>query len=414
MASAKSPSKYGWEAMAALCLSSVVVSGIAWNTLSVFADPVVNEWGILRTQYMVVPSIVAFGNMFISLTLFGWLEKKFGLRKQIAAGLFLMGAGAAVFALANGLVMLYIAAALWGLGLSQLGNSMRSAAVVYWFAKRQSTMISIVAGVGQGAGIIAAAVFGYLVFFTSWRPLMWFVCACLFVTMFVCWFLYRGTPQELGVQPLYTQSGAIEKAEESEESGPSLKECMKTWQWWAQFAGWVVMGIPANALMANLVLIAIDYGYVAQSALVLSVCLLSSTILSPVGGWICDKFGPKLHIVLGMAGVAVSCVVTSMPGLPLWSLFAVAILLGFGWNTCIIPPASCTVQTFGRREFAQKNTIMCAGQGLGVAIAPTLYSAFYDFGGGYASGNVVVVVCALVTIAIFLIANNKKVNLVKE
>ena len=66
MASAKSPSRRGWEAMAALCLSSVVVSGIAWNTLSVFADPVVNEWGILRTQYMVVPSIVAFGNMFIS------------------------------------------------------------------------------------------------------------------------------------------------------------------------------------------------------------------------------------------------------------------------------------------------------------------------------------------------------------
>ncbi len=400
--------QHAWMAMGALCLVSVASSGITWNTLSLFADPIVNEWGIMRTQYQIVPTLIAGLNMVMSFLAFGALEKRFGIRKLMVAGLFVMGVAMAVFACSNGIIPLYIAATLWGIGLSWEANSMRNTAVMQWFAKRQSTMISIVAMVGQGTGIVFVALFGYLLTLTGWRPLMWACCAVCVVCAVLCGFLYKGKPSDIGEKPLYADEVATEAAVDEgapeEESGATFKEMLKSAKFYVLFLGWVLIGIAGDAIMANLVLIGIDLGFEAQSALALSVCLLASTILSPVGGWMCDKFGCKPYIALSMALLIAACVVLLTGAVSLPVFFVIAVILGNAWNATVVPAASSTVEGFGNRDFAQKNTIFVAAQCLGVSLAPTVFSLFYDFGGQtYESGYVFIIAVAVLTVVLFFI-----------
>lgn len=407
----KSGAKHAWMAMGALCLVSLAASGITWNTLSLFADPIVNEWGIMRTQYQIVPTLIAGLNMVMSMFAFGALEARFGIRKLMTLGLVLMGVAMGLIATANGLVALYAAAVLWGIGLSWEANSMRNSAVMQWFAKRQATMISIVAGIGQGTGIVFAALFGYIMLFSGWRPLMWVCCAVCLACAGLCFFLYKGKPEDLGEKPLYADEVVEEEAAEAEEAGGtgiSFAEMMRSPRFYILCVAWVLLGIAGDAIMANLVLIAIDFGFSEVSALSLSVCLLASCILSPVGGWACDKFGSRIFITVGMVLLIGACAVLRAGAVTLPMLFVIAVILGNAWNTTVIPAATSTVEAFGDRDFEKKNTLFVAMQCLGVAIAPTFFSAFYDFGGGtYDLGYVVVAVLAVITIALFFVGTRR-------
>ncbi len=404
---AASSRRHGWMALAALCVVSLCTSGIAWNTLSLFVDPVVTDLGILRTQYMFAPTLIAGLNMLMSLFAFGFLEARFGVRRLMCTGLVLMGIALGVFASAQNLPMLYLAATLWGIGLSWEANSMRNTAVMQWFAKRQSTMISLVAMIGQGAGIVFVALFGALMASTGWCPLLWVACAAHLVAAIVCFFLYKGNPIDLGETLMYSEVAAtetFESVEEVEEDGPSFGEMLKTRQFWILCVGWVVLGIGADGIMANLVPIASDMGYETIASLMLSTCLLSSTVTSPVTGWLCDRFGSKVCVASGIGCLIVSCLILCMGIVPVPLMFVVAALLGFVWNTSVVPQASSTVEVFGHRDFAKKNTVFVAMQCLGVAIAPPFLSAFYDFGGGtYSLGFVVTAILAAATMVLFVV-----------
>ena len=398
--------RHGWMALAALCVVSLCTSGIAWNTLSLFVDPVVADLGILRTQYMFAPTLIAGLNMLMSLLAFGFLEARFGIRRLMCMGLVLMGVALGVFACTQNLAMLYTAATLWGIGLSWEANSMRNAAVMQWFAKRQSTVISVVAMVGQGAGIVFVAVFGALMTSTGWRPLLWVACIAHLVAAVVCVFLYKGNPVDLGETLMYADAAAEarETIDEAEEDGPSFGRMLKTHQFWILCVGWVVLGIGADGIMANLVPIASDMGYEATASLMLSVCLLSSAVTSPVTGWLCDRFGSKVCVASGIGCLIVSCLILCMGIVPMPLVFVVAALLGFVWNASVVPQTSSTVEVFGHRDFAKKNTVFVAMQCLGVAIAPPFLSAFYDFGGGtYSLGFVVTAVLAAATMVLFMV-----------
>lgn len=402
--------RHAWMSLAALCLVSLATSGLAWNTISLFVDPVVQDLGILRTQYMFIPTLIASLNMLMSMFAFGALEARFGIRKLLVAGLVFMGTALGLFASAQNLVMLYVAATLWGLGLSWEANSMRNAAIMQWFARRQSTMISIVAMVGQGTGVAFVALFGYLMAFTGWRPLLWVACVAHFVVAIVVLVLYRGNPSDLALQPIYADEAAAERASAESpdgalegQDGLGFGEMLKTWQFWVLCVAWVVMGVCGDGIMANFVPIANDLGHADVASLALSTLLLSSTALSPVCGWLCDRFGFKSCTTLGVVCAIASSLMLRTGALSTPALFFVAIMLGVAWNASILPQAASTVEVFGNRQFAKKNTIFVSMQCLGCAIAAPFISAFYDFGGGtYNMGFTVTAALAIVTFFLFM------------
>ncbi len=393
--------RYGWMAFTSLCLVSLVVSGIAWNTLSLFADPVIKEWGILRTQYMFIMTLIAGINTFVSFALFGKIEEKFGIRAIMVASLLFHAVAMLVFYFADGLVMLYLAGLLWGMGLSLGGNSMRNTAVMYWFKKRCGTMVSVVAMVGQGSGVVFTAMFAAIIVAAGWRSALLITCACCAAAAVVCFFLYKGNPEKLGVRPLYDEGSEDDSADAEESQGVSFAEALRTKQFYTLCLAWFTLGIGADGIMSSLVLIASDYGYVAQAGMVLSACLLSSTVFSPVGGWICDKFGSRVLVNIGIGLLVVSCGLLCLGAVPLWLLFVIAVFLGFVWNCSIVPQASSTIEVFGRRDFAKKNTIFVSMQCLGVAVAPPFLNAFYDFAGGYGAGYAATAVLAVITFFLF-------------
>ena len=297
--------------------------------------------------------------------------------------------------------MLYAAATLFGIGLAFLANNMRNTACIQWFKKRYSTMISIVAMCGQGTGMVAATLFAFIIAACGWRNAFWITCALFVVVTIASALLYKGSPEELGVKPLYADDDTEEEVEQDEESGLTYHQTLKTYQFWCLMGTWLLVGIAGYALMSTLVLFSGDYGYSPElSGLLLSICLLSSTVFSPVGGLVCDKFSAKWLVAIGMVGVVISCVMLCAPSLPYWALVVAAVLVGFGWNCCVIPIAPATIEAFGKRDFAKKSALIVGMQCLGTAIAPPMLNAFYDAFGSYVLGLWVMAAIAVVSIVL--------------
>ena len=392
--------RHGWMAFASLCLVSLVVSGIAWNTLSLFADPVIKEWGILRTQYMFIMTLIAGINTFVSFALFGKIEEKFGIRAIMVASLLFHAVAMLVFYFANGLAMLYLAGLLWGMGLSLGGNSMRNTAVMYWFKKRCGTMVSVVAMVGQGSGVVFTTAFAAIIVAAGWRSALLVTCVCCAVAAVACFFLYRGSPEKLGVRPLYDEGPGDDSADAGESQGVSFAEALHTKQFYILCLAWFTLGIGADGIMSSLVLIASDYGYVAQSGMVLSACLLSSTVFSPVGGWICDRFGSRVLVNIGIGLLIVSCGLLCLGRSPVAAV-----------RDCGVPRLRVELQ---HRAAGFEHDRGVRAQGLrqeehdlrvyavpGVAVAPPFLNAFYDFAGGYGAGYAATAVLAVITFFLF-------------
>ena len=72
----------GWKAFSGICVMLLLWSGIEWYCMSLYADPVVSDLGISRTAFMCALSLMAGISATISLTCFGFIEQRVGVRRH--------------------------------------------------------------------------------------------------------------------------------------------------------------------------------------------------------------------------------------------------------------------------------------------------------------------------------------------
>lgn len=58
--------------------------------------------------------------------------------------------------------------------------------------------------------------------------------------------------------------------------------------------------------------------------------------LSPVTGWLADRFGPRPVMAGGLATLVAAAAMAAVPGEVMWLRTAALFLLGYGWNLCFI------------------------------------------------------------------------------
>ena len=55
------------SALVASCLMLCMWVGLWWNCVTLYADPIIGEWGISRTQFMLVATIMALTNAVVQM-----------------------------------------------------------------------------------------------------------------------------------------------------------------------------------------------------------------------------------------------------------------------------------------------------------------------------------------------------------
>ncbi len=390
--------RHAWSAVISCCVMFVVWSGVCWNTATLYADPIIGEWGIERSQFMVTITLISLGNALVSLLAYGKLVDKFGIRRLIVAGGVLSVIAMAIFATSQNCMMLYIAGLLLGIGLAPLSSNTANVVVGSWFKKKTNALVGVVQTCGSIAGILFAALMTMLITDLGWRISYWATMGIVVLGTVVCYLLYRGDPQELGETPMYSSSPNISVCYDSRRKinlGTSFGEMFKSYRFYCLISGYLLVGIVGYAILGSLALMASDFGYSNLSGIVVSIAMFSSAATMIAMGYLIDKIGSRWVVAICIGCVVVAMVILMSGAVSSFMLCVTAVLTGIAYDVTLVPIGASVREAFGERDYEKKLGFIGAFDYAGVAFGATILSLFYDANGNYQFGLIVFVALAI-------------------
>ena len=401
----------GWKAFSGICVMLLLWSGIEWYCMSLYADPVVSDLGISRTAFMFALSLMAGISATISLTCFGFIEQRVGVRRLLIAGGILDTLAFLVLGLAHSLPVLYLGAILYGFGTSVTGYNMAATAVNHWFAQRRGSMVGVANTVGCVSGIVFSPVIAALIAVAGWRTSFFICCALSAAGVVLVAFLYRGNPEDLGVEPLYSQQEGervLAEAEAlAEEAGDGCRHgipytcAIRTARFWVLAVAYFVIGMSSYGVMSTMALFAVDFGYPGLQGAVVSVSLIASAALLVPLGAVCDRFGSRWALTICCAAAIVASLLLCVGSLPAAAVFIASACSGAAYNSTIVPVSVSVREAFGARDYSKKLGFCAGCATVGISAGPTVTSMFFDLTGSYHIALIAFAVLCALSAAVF-------------
>lgn len=409
----RSSKRYATTTVVAMCCMVTFAAGIAWNTFPLFATPIIEEFGCLRTEFTVGITLVNVVNALISMFFYGRMVERLGMRNYTLLCTVVAILAFVSFALAQNVYFIWLGGALFGFGSAGLSINTINVIVDRWFKKSQGKLVGIPQTCSAVAGIVFASVWAYLIAELGWRLPFWIICACGLLTMVLIGVLYKGDPKDLGVEPMYADEVADEAGTDDfmdDDGGIAYKDLFKTRQFWLMAVAYLCNGLLAFAIMSNLALFAFDFGFGEQVGFVLSVALVAQAVSFLVAGPIIDRFGSKWCVLVSLVLLSAGCLMFATESLSLVTLLVAAALVGFNSGAAQMPMGASVREAFGRREFSKKMGTVTSFTLFGFAFGPSVLSVFYDVMGTYQAGLYVMVVIAAFAAALMFAATKRVEN----
>jgi OFA family oxalate/formate antiporter-like MFS transporter len=320
----------------------------------------------------------------------------------IAAGGLLVGAGWAVNAYADSLVLLYVGAAVSGTGAGAIyatcvGNAVK------WFPDRRGLAVGLTAA-GFGAGAALTVVPIRLTIATSGyaHAFLWFGVGQAVVLIVISRVL-RGPerPVTIAAKP----NAHLQQNTGSSTSAQMLRSPI-FWLLYVMFVGVSASGLMATAQLAP---IAKDYGIsdtvIFMGASTLSLALVVDNVLNglarPFFGGLSDRIGRERTMALAFTLGAISYWLLAVAGQTPWAFVVCAGLIFFTWGEIFsLFPSTCT-DTFGPAYATTNASLLYTAKGTSAFLVPlanVLKSATGSWDSVFlvaAITNVVVVLLAL-------------------
>ena len=372
-------------------MASVGITTTAFGvfySFSVFLTAWLDQWHVSRAFLSGVFSL-SFLMYGLASVAMGYLADKFGLRRAIALGGFIMGAGCILCSLVQSAWSLYLS---WGLAVGiGVGSSYSptATAVSRWFIRKKGLCVGlVVSGLGLGT-VIYPPIFESIIAGHGWRT-------AAVVLGLVVWALYlaavliiRGDPSKKGLAPLGQESAAGQatgtpgKAAKSAPQGPgvvslSLPQAIRTRSMWLLFVihGLWVLGMSMS--MVHLVPYAIDLGVSsATAALMLSLVGALSVAGRVVLAVVIERLGTKWSLVCLIFVQAVSMLLLTFDGSEA-ILWCFTVLFGFtyGGLASVFPLA--TSEYFGLKHMGSIFGVILLGATLGGTAGPAFAGRIFD------------------------------------
>lgn len=270
----------------------------------------------------------------------GLLADHWGPRRLLASGASIAGLGTLLFAMAPD--------ALWAnLGRLLIGGSVAVAFVGmlklagHWLPPKQYSLAS---GMALFCGVVGAVFAGVplrlLVDAFGWRPVMLVSAVVAFIVALAIWLLVRDDPTEKGYA-----SHAIAHDDQAGHQDKGVMAGIRAVLGYRNT--WLLYFIPGAGVGSVLTFAGLwgvpflttHYGLEkTTAAAICSALLVSWAIGGPVFGWLSDHLGHRkpLYLLGCVIQLAGWCVVVLVPGLPVWLLVLLLIVVGFFSGNMII------------------------------------------------------------------------------
>jgi len=391
----------GWWIVLATGFVTFWAHGYYTQGFSALFKPISTDLGLSRATTSVASSIGSF-EAGIESPLAGWFTDRFGPRRVIFFGTFLMGLGLMSMWLVNSTWAFFL---VWG-GIVATGLNVGMAipvdkAIANWFVRKRGLALSMRALMQGLATIAVLPMIAWLLTVVSWKVACLFGGAVMWVVgLPLVWTLvkdqrpeYYGmmpdgaarSPESEGDRAEMIRKG-IQYAEKAQEFEFTLRQAIKTKAYWLFTAAWACSMLVTGPLMVHMISFLTDLGVTpVRAALMMSLSSASAIPTRLLGGWLADRAGKQR-----MRFVAVGTFVLMLAGVVVFRLLGtvtaafIMVLMYYLGFTAGIPLASAIrVRYFGRKSIGsvQGSAVMIMMPF--TVLAPILVGWIYDRTGSY-------------------------------
>lgn len=410
--SAKTGKQLAMNTMIGMCVMMFAWNGVGWNTLSLYAGSVVEEFGIMRSQFMLCITIVSLTNALVNMFLYGTLASKLGMKKLITICGLAAILAFALFATARNIILMWVASLLFGFTISGTSITTINVVMARWFRKDPIRYCGYAQTCGSVGGILASTIWGLIIASVGWRPTFWISCGLSVLALVLVNLLYKGDPEELKIDLGENEAAAQAADELSLEDGPAYFEIFRMPKFYIMALAFFLFGLPDLGLVSNLAVFTVDLGYDSLSGTVVSVELIAQALSFLLIGRLVDRFGAKFPILFTQL-ILIVCNLIIILGLAnMGVMYVIAVLAGFADGCAQLSLGAIIRGAFGARDFAKKMGTIASFCFLGYSIGPTILAYVFDITGSYQAGlgiMCVVAVCAIVML-LGCVSGKKKVK----
>ena len=345
---------YGWVIVA----SGVVTQffqGLANQGFSTYLDSLQKEFGWSRAVLAGPRSVTQVENSILG-PIEGFLVDKFGPRRMVAAGTFIMGLGLILFGLTNNLFMYYLSNIIIALGTGFQGILVMSVAVNNWFRRKRSIAQSVMLLGFTMAGVVAVPLLVLVQTRLNWQISAIGSGILIWVVGFPCSILLRTRPEHYGLLPDGDAPGAASQStngsrQTTEEYDFTLRQAIRTRAFWLLSIGQAIGSFGMGAAQVHLFL-HLQQGVGLSKMTASFVWMVASIANIPsrlAGGFLGDRLPKSLMVGLSMVFMSVSLFVLGMAtSLPMAMTYAVLYGIGWGMRTPVVN--AMQGEYFGRKS----------------------------------------------------------------
>ncbi|MFB0900826.1 MAG: MFS transporter [Dehalococcoidia bacterium] len=275
-------------------MNLIMGAGIVGYIANVFMDPMSNEFGWTRTQFMLGFTISQFAMAFTGLFV-GRLVDQYGPRRFMIAGTILIFVSLLCTALVTELYQwLIIRGIFQGIALVLAGSMIVTVTISKWFVKYRGRAIGLIALGLSFAGIIIPNLMTFIVDTYGWRFGWNFLAFLALLCILPCAFIMRKSPEDYGLLPdgvdnLETKKNDLLEKYDYEKS-LTRSEVIKLPSFWIILFSYNLVGVAVLTIATLTIPFMTDYLFSrTQSAQFIAVLAIPGVFTRPFWGLFAEK-----------------------------------------------------------------------------------------------------------------------------
>ena len=365
------PASYRWIQLILGIVGMAMIANLQYGW-TLFVDPISAKYGWSRAAIQVAFTIFVVTETWL-VPIEGWFVDKFGPRPVVMVGGLLCGLGWVMNSFADSLMMLYISAAISGIGAGAVygtcvGNALK------WFPDRRGLAAGLTAaGFGAGSAVTIVPISAMIRNSGYESAFLYFGIGQGIIVILVALFLACAPEHKKG-------GSAIAKVQQTKrEYGP--REVLRKPVFWVMYAMFVMVaagGLMATAQLGSIAkdfqIFDVDVNIMGLVLPALTFALAIDRVLNgltrPFFGWVSDHIGrePTMFIAFAIEAVGILCLYQYGRDPILFVILTGIVFFAWGEIYSLFP--STCADTFGTKNATANAGLLYTAKGTASLLVP--------------------------------------------